>query len=157
MKAVVITVSDRVSRGEAEDLSGPAAAALLPGWGFDATVRVVPDGVDSVSAALRSAIDEGVNLVVTTGGTGVAPRDQTPEATLAVVDRLAPGLSEAIRSATFGTHPHGMLSRGVSGIAGSTLIVNLPGSPAAVEESLRVIGSSLRHAVALIVGDPTEH
>jgi molybdenum cofactor synthesis domain-containing protein len=117
MKAVVITVSDRVSRGEAGDLSGPAAAALLPEWGFEVSVRVIPDGVESVSAALRSAIDEGVSLIITTGGTGVAPRDQTPEATLGIIERSAPGLSEAIRSATFGVHPHGMLSRGVSGFA----------------------------------------
>lgn len=157
MKAVVITVSDRVSAGEAQDISGPAAQAFLDSLGFASEVRVVPDGIDSVEEALRSAIDDDAVLVVTTGGTGMSPRDLTPEATRRIIDREAPGLAEAMRSATFGQNPHGMLSRAVSGIAGATLVVNLPGSVSGVEESLMVIGPALRHAVGLIRGEPTEH
>ena len=157
MKAGVLTVSDRVSRGEAEDRSGPRAAALLAVWGFAAEVRVVPDGVAAVEGGLRAFIDQGAALVVTTGGTGFSPRDLTPEATRRVLDREAPGLAEAMRAATFGTNPHGMLSRGVAGIAGSALVVNLPGSVAGVEESLAVIGPALRHACELAAGAPSGH
>jgi len=157
VKARVITVSDRVSNGEAEDRSGPAAVAALSGLGFEVDLAVVADGVETVEAALRSACDDGAVLVVTTGGTGMAPRDLTPEGTARVIEREAPGLAEAIRHATFGANPHGMLSRGVAGIAGSTLIINLPGSTSGVEESLEVVGSALRHAIALITGAPTEH
>jgi len=139
LKARVITVSDRVSRGEAEDRSGPAAAASLAAFGFSADMVVVADGVKSVETALRDAVASDASLVVTTGGTGMAPRDQTPEATSRVIEREAPGLSEAMRSSTFGRFPHGMLSRGVSGVAAGTLIINLPGSVTGVEESLEVI------------------
>jgi molybdopterin adenylyltransferase len=151
MKAGVLTVSDRVSRGEAADLSGPRAAELLAGWGFTAEVRVIPDGLD------EGFLAEGVSLVVTTGGTGLAPRDQTPEATRRVVEREAPGLVEAMRAATFGANPHGMLSRGVAGLAGATLVVNLPGSARGVEESLAVIGPALRHACQLAAGETSDH
>jgi molybdenum cofactor biosynthesis protein B len=157
VKAVVITVSDRVSAGEADDRSGPAAAEALERLGFETEVRVAADGVESVETALRSALDGTVALIVTTGGTGMSPRDLTPEATRRVIEREAPGLAEAMRSATFGVNPHGMLSRGVSGISGPTLIVNLPGSVAGVEESLAVIGPGLRHAVALLRGETTQH
>jgi len=157
LRAVVITVSDRVSAGEAEDRSGPAAAAILGDLGFETEVRVTPDGVESVESALRRAIGDASALVVTTGGTGMSPRDLTPEATRRVIEREAPGLAEAIRSATFGRNPHGMLSRAVSGVSGETLIVNLPGSVAGVEESLAVIGPALRHAVALVRDEPTKH
>ena len=157
MRAAVITVSDRVSRGEAEDRSGPRAAELLAGRGFDAGVRVVPDGVESVEAAIRAALAEGAVLVVTTGGTGFGVRDLTPEATARVIERPAPGLAEAMRAATFGVNPHGMLSRGVAGIAGAALVVNLPGSVKGVEESLEVIGPALRHAAELLADRPTPH
>jgi molybdopterin adenylyltransferase len=157
MKAGVLTVSDRVSRGEAEDLSGPRVAALLAEWGFSAEVRVVPDGVAEVETGLRRFLDEGAALVVTTGGTGFSPRDLTPEATRLVVEREAPGLAEAMRAATFGRNPHGMLSRGVAGIAGHALVVNLPGSVRGVEESLAVIGPALRHACELAAGDTSPH
>jgi len=156
VKATVITVSDRVSRGEAEDRSGPAAAAALDALGFAVEVVVVPDGLDEVENALRVAA-AGAHLVVTTGGTGGAPRDLTPEATRRVIEREAPGLAEAMRSATFGSNPHGMLSRGVSGIVGETLIINLPGSVSGVTESLAIVGPALVHAVELLLDRPTEH
>lgn len=157
MNAVVLTVSDRVSRGEAEDRSGPAAAEMLEGYGFEVIgVRVVPDGVDSVKAALVELLPQA-GLIVTSGGTGFAARDLTPEATSAVIERPAPGLAEAMRAATFGENPHGMLSRGVAGIAGSSLIVNLPGSERGVRESLTVIGPALWHAVELLIEPDSDH
>jgi len=157
VKALVVTVSDRVSRGEAEDRSGPAAAAALGELGFETGIEVIPDGVESVRKALRAAVGAGIGLVVSTGGTGFGPRDLTPEGTAAVIDRPAPGLAEAMRAATFGVNPHGMLSRGVAGIAGRTLIVNLPGSVKGVEESLAVIGPALRHAIDLLQGGEGSH
>jgi molybdenum cofactor biosynthesis protein B len=157
MKAGVLTVSDRVSRGEAEDRSGPRAAALLAQWGFEAETRVVPDGVAEVEAGLRAFLAEGAVLVVTTGGTGFGPRDLTPEGTARVLERAAPGLAEAMRAATFGSNPHGMLSRGLAGIAGSTVVVNLPGSVRGVEESLAVVGPALCHACELLAGRGEDH
>ena len=157
MRAAVITVSDRVAAGTAEDRSGPAAAAMLADLGFSVDpVQVVPDGIDSVSGAIASLVDHAV-LVVTSGGTGFTPRDLTPEATMAVIERPAPGLAEAMRAATFGKNPHGMLSRGVAGIAGSTLVVNLPGSERGVRESLEVIGPALGHAVELLINRRSDH
>lgn len=157
MRAVVVTVSDRVSAGTAVDESGPAAVAKLEQYGFaGARVFVVPDGVDSVSEMLRDLVGHH-ELIVTTGGTGFAPRDLTPEATRLVIEREAPGLAEAMRAVTFGKVPHGMLSRGVCGIAGLTLIINLPGSVKAVNESLDVIGPALKHAVELLIDTRTDH
>lgn len=157
LKARVITVSDRVSRGEAEDRSGPAAVQALSGLGFSVDLVVVADGVESVEGALQEAVAMGLGLVVTTGGTGMAPRDLTPEATRRVIEREAPGLAEAMRAATFGSNPHGMLSRGVSGIVGGTLIINLPGSVAGATESLDVVGPALVHAVELLSDAPSQH
>ena len=156
-KAGVLTVSDRVSRGEAVDESGPAAAARLAALGFHVEIRVVPDGVASVEAGIRGFLADDAALVVTTGGTVFGRRDLTPEATARVVERTAPGLSEAMRAVTFGVNPHGMLSRGVSGICGRALVVNLPGSVRGVEESLDVIGPALGHAVALLRDEPSGH
>lgn len=157
MRAAVVTVSDRVSRGEADDASGPAAGEALQALGFDVVAtRVVPDGVDSVSEVLRALVGT-VDVVITTGGTGFSPRDHTPEGTLQVIERPAPGLVEAMRAATFGSNPHGMLSRAAAGIAGATLVVNLPGSVRGVEESLEVIGAALRHGVELLSGAESDH
>jgi molybdopterin adenylyltransferase len=157
MRALVVTVSDRVSRGDGEDRSGPAAAARLEALGFAVTLRVVADGIDSVGGALRDAIGAGFDLVVTCGGTGMGPRDLTPEATLSVIEREAPGIAEAMRAATFGVNPHGMLSRGVAGIAESTLIINVPGSVAGTLESLEVVEPAIGHAIALLRGEPAGH
>lgn len=157
MRSVVVTVSDRVSQGVAEDLSGPAAVTKLEEFGFaEPELMVVADGVESVSGLLAELVTDH-DLIVTTGGTGFSPRDLTPEATRLVIDREAPGLAEAMRADTFGKFPHGMLSRGVCGIAGSTLIVNLPGSVKAVEESLDVVGPALRHGVELLIRGQSDH
>lgn len=155
--AIVLTVSDRVSRGEAEDRSGPAAVAALTEIGFDCAPTLTADGVTQVEEALRAAMLSDPALIVTTGGTGMAPRDLTPEATARVIERPAPGLAEAMRADTFGKNPHGMLSRGVCGISGQTLIVNLPGSVSGVTESLAVLADALPHAVRLLRSAPTDH
>lgn len=153
MKALVLTVSDSVSAGTATDTAGPAAVEILATIGIEADLAVVPDGVEPVSSALRDAVVVGRTLVVTTGGTGLGPRDHTPEATAAVVDRPAPGIAEAIRAASLEVTPFAMLSRGVAGVARSTLVVNLPGSEKAVKESLAVILDVLPHALELIAGE----
>ena len=157
LTAAVLTVSDRVSAGTAEDGSGPAAVALLEDAGFRVVAtEVVPDGVESVASAIR-ALATRANLVVTTGGTGFGPRDLTPEATRSVIEREAPGLVEAMRASTFKTTPHGMLSRGVAGIAGASLVINLPGSVRGVEESLPIVMPALDHGVRLLVGAESGH
>lgn len=155
--ALVLTVSDRVSQGEAEDRSGPALVEKLEALLDHVELVVVPDGIESVEAALRRGIEMGVRLIITTGGTGFGSRDLTPEATRRVIEREAPGLAEAIRAVTFGVNPHGMLSRGVAGIASGTLIVNVPGSVRGATESLEAIVGALPHAIGLLADDKAPH
>lgn len=149
--AAVITVSDRAAAGLREDLSGPAAAELLAAAGFAAEVAVVPDGEASVAAALRAALASGARLVVTSGGTGVGPRDRTPEGTRRVVDREVPGVMELLRSAS--GKPHAYLTRGVAGVTDAgALVVNLPGSPRGVRESLAVLLPLVPHVLDQLAG-----
>lgn len=154
VRAVVVTVSDRCAAGEREDVSGERLAALLAGAGATVVERaLVPDDTETLAALLREYAGRlDVNLIVTTGGTGLAPRDNTPEATRAVIQREVPGIAEAMRAATLARTPTAMLSRGVSGIRTGTLIVNLPGSPRGVEECFAVIGPVLAHAVEILTG-----
>lgn len=156
IRAAVITVSDACSRGEREDASGEALAQLLRDIGAEIVeTRIVSDDLEPLSELLRTLADRpDVNLIVTTGGTGFAPRDNTPEATLAVIERAAPGLAEAMRMQTLKQTPMAMISRGVCGIRNGTLIINLPGSPKGVRESLTVIKPVLNHAITLLSGRP---
>ncbi|HEV8248329.1 MAG TPA: MogA/MoaB family molybdenum cofactor biosynthesis protein [Gaiellaceae bacterium] len=156
MKASVVTVSDGVSAGEREDLSGDVLAELLEAEGFDVERTVVPDEREAVAGAVAEAAREA-RLVLTTGGTGFAARDVTPEATLDVVDRLAPGLAEAIRADSIAKTPHGLLSRGVAGIRGGTLVVNLSGSPGGCRDGFAVLRPALKHALELLAGEETAH
>lgn len=153
LRAAVITVSDRSAAGARPDASGPVAVATLreAGWECDEAV-VVPDGADSVEQALRAARSGGAGLVITTGGTGVGPRDRTPEGTARVLDREIPGIAEELRRRAVVEKPAGMLSRGLAGIAGQALVVNLPGSPAAVASGMPVILSVARHVLAQVAG-----
>lgn len=154
IRAIVITVSDACSRGEREDASGIALVQLLRDVGAEIVeTKVVSDDLEPLSELLRaSAENTNVNLIVTTGGTGFSSRDNTPEATLAVIEREAPGLAEAMRMETLKQTPMAMISRGVCGIRSNTLIINLPGSPKAVNESFAVIAPVLNHAIALLAG-----
>jgi molybdenum cofactor synthesis domain-containing protein len=156
IRAFVITVSDACSRGERDDASGEALAELLRELGAEIVeTKIVPDDLEPLSELLRTAAQrDEVNLIITTGGTGFSPRDNTPEATLAVIERAAPGLSEAMRMETLKQTPMAMISRGVCGIRSGTLIINLPGSPKSVRESFAVIAPVLSHAIALLAGSP---
>ena len=158
MKVGILTVSDRSARGERPDASGPLIRDFARGRLAAEVVqeRIVPDERVEISAVLRAwCDDEDLDLVFTTGGTGFAPRDITPEATRDVISREAPGLAEAMRAASLTATPHAMLSRAVCGIRGRTLIVNLPGSPKAVRENLAVIAAALPHAVQLLREAPS--
>lgn len=156
-RAAVLTVSDSVAAGTAEDTSGDVASDRLTAAGFTVGERVVvPDGVESVADALTDLASK-FDLVITTGGTGLSPRDLTPEGTAKVIDRQVPGLSEAMRHATYDTVPFGKLSRGISGLVGTCLIVNLPGSPKAVAEGLDVIEDVLPHAIDIATGNFGRH
>ena len=156
MRAAVLTVSDGVARGEREDGSGDLLAQLLDEEGFDVVRRVVPDERAEISRALVELVAEA-RLVLSTGGTGLAPRDVTPEATLSLVERPAPGIAEAIRADAVARTPHGLLSRGVAGVVGRTLVVNLPGSAGACRDGFRVLRPALAHALALLTDEATAH
>jgi molybdopterin adenylyltransferase len=152
----VLTVSDRSSRGEREDLSGPELVSMVEASGWKVTAQAVaPDERADIQAVLADWADGGgVDVILSTGGTGFAPRDVTPEATLALIEKQAPGLAEAMRQESLKVTPHAMLSRAVAGIRGKTLIVNLPGSPKAARENFSVIIPVLPHVVELLHEDP---
>lgn len=153
--ARVITVSDRSAAGEREDAGGPAAVALLRDAGWDCPdADIVPDGADSVEAALRRAIEEGARLVVTTGGTGIAPRDATPEGTARVVTREMPGIAEELRRQGLAQTPRSLLSRGIAGVVDpqGALVVNLPGSPRAVASGVPLVLSLAAHVIDQLGG-----
>jgi molybdenum cofactor synthesis domain-containing protein len=152
-RAAVVTVSDRSHGGLRHDESGPLLASLLRDIGFGtADVVVVPDDADAIEAALRGAVDSGIDLVVTTGGTGFAPRDVTPEATRRVLDREAPGLAEALRQHNRDRVPTTILSRAVAGTAGRSIVVNLPGSPSGVRDGVDVLAPVIGHAIVQLRG-----
>ena len=150
----MLTVSDRVSRGEAEDGSGPALEELLRADGYQVTRRLVPDEIDQIAAAISELAVEAA-LVLTTGGTGLAQRDVTPEATLSVLDREAPGIAQAIRADSIAKTPHGLLSRGAAGTIGATLVVNFAGSPGACRDGYAVLRPALPHALRLLADQKT--
>ncbi|HLZ18613.1 MAG TPA: MogA/MoaB family molybdenum cofactor biosynthesis protein [Smithellaceae bacterium] len=154
-RAGIITVSDKGSQGKREDLSGPAIAEMLAGAAISvAKTLIIPDEVDQIAKALIQFSDlENLDLILTTGGTGVSPRDLTPDATLQVLDKEIPGMAEAMRYASMKITPHGMISRAVAGIRGRSLIINLPGSPKAAVENLTVVLPALVHTIEKIQGD----
>ena len=156
MKTAVLTVSDGVSAGERDDASGDALEELLAADGFDVERRVVPDDREEIWRAICELAEEA-RLVLTTGGTGVAQRDVTPEATLGAIDREVPGIAEAIRADSLAKTPHGLLSRGVAGTIGTTLVVNLPGSTGGCRDGYAVLQPALPHALRLLAGEATAH
>jgi molybdopterin adenylyltransferase len=156
VKAAVVTVSDGVAAGKREDRSGDELARLLAEDGYEVLRRVVPDEYEAIAEVLAELAGEA-SLVLTTGGTGLAPRDVTPEATLEVVERIAPGIAEALRADSIAKTPHGLLSRGVAGVRGSTLVVNLPGSTGGVRDGYAVLRPALEHALRLLAGEQTTH
>lgn len=154
----ILTISDKGSKGERIDESGTVIREIITGIGAKVThYKIVPDERDAISGTLIEWADgKGVDLILTTGGTGLAPRDVTPEATLAVLEKLAPGFSEAMRAESMKKTPRGMLSRGVSGVIKRTLIINLPGSPRAVRECLEAILPALPHGLDMLCGKGSE-
>jgi molybdopterin adenylyltransferase len=154
MRVAVLTISDSVSKGEREDLSGPAVIAFCRGLGWEVTSALrLPDDAANIREHLRELADSGrVDVVVTTGGTGIGPRDNTPEATQAVADRVIPGIAEEMRRKGLEKTPTAVLSRAVAGARGMTLIVNLPGSPKGAVESLEAVAHLLPHAVRVLHG-----
>ena len=156
--AGIITVSDKGSQGKREDLSGPAIAEMLAGAAIEIKhTIIIPDEKDQIQEAIINLADvKKMDLILTTGGTGVSPRDLTPDATLEVIEKQIPGMSEAMRQKSLLVTPHAMISRAVAGIRGKSLIINLPGSPKGAKENLAVVLPALKHAIEKIKGDDSE-
>ena len=155
-RAAVLTVSDGVDMGTRKDASGDLLEELLAAEGFEVVRKVVPDERDAIAEAIEELAAEA-GLVLTTGGTGLGPRDVTPEATASVLERVAPGIAEAIRADSFAKTPHALLSRGIAGVRGRTLVVNLPGSTGGCRDGFRILQPALRHALELLAGEETAH
>jgi len=156
VKAAVLTVSDGVSAGERDDASGDLLVELLGAEGYEVERRVVPDDREAIADAIVELAEDAA-LVLTTGGTGLGPRDVTPEASAEVIDRPAPGIAEAIRADSIAKTPHGLLSRGIAGVRDRTLVVNLPGSPGGCRDGFAVVQPALGHALELLAGAQTAH
>jgi molybdopterin adenylyltransferase len=159
LRLAILTISDAGSRGERADTSGDAIATWAEARGYRLTARsLVPDETAPIAATLIAWADrDAADLILTTGGTGLTPRDVTPEATRAVLDKEAPGIAEALRMAVYPRFPRATLSRGVAGVRGRSLIVNLPGSPGGVKDGLAVLNALVEHAVELVRGEKTGH
>jgi molybdopterin adenylyltransferase len=158
LRTAILTISSSVSRREAEDVSGPALAALAEAAGCEVeAMEVVPDDFSLIEDRLHHFVDDEFDFIFTTGGTGLTPDDVTPEATQAVIERDAPGFAEAMRAEGARHTPHGILTRGVSGIASKTLIVNFPGSPKSIDQLFPVLAPTLKHVVRTLSGDSSHH
>jgi molybdenum cofactor synthesis domain-containing protein len=157
-KVAILTISDRGSKGEREDSSGPLIQEMVRNLPGDVIhYEIIPDEKDEIAEALKKSADRlKADLILTTGGTGLSPRDVTPDATLKVIDKEVPGFAEAMRAESLKKTPHAMISRAIAGIRGSSFIVNLPGSPKSVRENLSVILPALPHALSKLKGDPSE-
>jgi molybdopterin adenylyltransferase len=156
VKAAVLTVSDGVAAGERDDASGDLVVELLGAEGYEVERRVVPDDREAIADAIVELAEDAA-LVLTTGGTGLGPRDVTPEASAEVIHRPAPGIAEAIRADSIAKTPHGLLSRGIAGVRDRTLVVNLPGSPGGCRDGFAVLQPALRQALELLAGEQTAH
>ena len=156
MRAAVLTVSDGVAAGERQDRSGDLLAELLTADGYEVARRVGPDERSAISAAVTE-LCSSAELVLSTGGTGLGPRDVTPEATAEILERSAPGIAEAIRADAIAKTPHGLLSRGLAGVCGRTLVVNLPGSTGGCRDGYAILRPALEHALGLLAGAETAH